>query len=58
MSTPKTRPPPRKKGRASKHGLQSLNLAEFASSDSAGQTRSCLRETPLAMYVRKRNRRK
>jgi hypothetical protein len=53
MKTRKTGPPPKKKGRASKHGPKLLNSAEFASSAATGQARCCLVETPLALYVRK-----
>jgi hypothetical protein len=51
VEAPKTGPPA-KKGRASKHGPKLLNSSQFALSTAGGQTRSCLRETPLARYVR------
>ena len=54
VKAPKTGPPVTKKGRASKHGPKLLNSSEFALSTVAGQTSSCLRETPLARYVRRR----
>jgi hypothetical protein len=54
VRAPKTGPPGKKRSRASKHGPKLLNSSEFALSRAAGQTRSCLRETPLARYVRRR----
>jgi hypothetical protein len=53
VRAPKTGPPGKKRSRASKHGPKLLNSSEFALSRAAGQTRSCLRETPLARYVRR-----
>ena len=57
VNAPKTGPPATKKGRASKHGPKLLNSSEFALPNAAGQarsSRSCLIETPLARYVRRR----
>ena len=56
VNAPKTGPPATKKGRASKHGPKLLNSSEFALPNAAGQarSRSCLFETPLARYVRRR----
>ena len=51
VRAPKTEPPT-KKGRASKHGPKLLNSSEIPLSTAGGQTRSCLRETRLATYVK------
>jgi hypothetical protein len=53
MKNETARPPPgKKRGPASKQGHKLINLAESTSSDSPSQARSCLVETPQAIYVR------
>ena len=44
----------RKKGLAAKQGPKLIDLADSTLSRSASQARSCLIETPLAVYVRRR----
>jgi len=57
MKVPKryaSRPPPRKKGLAAKQGPKLTNLPDSTSSGSLGQARTCLIETPLAVFVRRK----